>query len=65
VRLYYPDVYFVLADGRGVVAEVKGRSGLVLATNMVKWQVLRQFCEEQGYGRLITDGRHPIQFYWQ
>lgn len=38
---------------------------MVLAANMVKWQVLRQFCEEHGYGRLITDGKHPIQFYWQ
>jgi len=38
---------------------------MVLAANMVKWQVLRQLCEEHGYGRLITDGKHPIQFYWQ
>lgn len=60
-RRYYPDVFFILKDGRAVVAEIKPRTGFALYINLVKWAALRQFCEREGYGLMVTDGRHPIQ----
>lgn len=64
-RVYIPDVFFVLRDGRGVVAEIIPRHLMVLHTNLRKWPVLRDYCKTQGYGRLITDGRTGIQAFWQ
>ena len=55
----------MLRDGRGVVAEVKPRYYMALHKNLIKWPVLRAFCQLHGYGRLITDGRIAIQSYWQ
>ncbi len=63
-RIYTPDVFFVLKDGRGIIAEVKARYYMGLYTNMVKWPVLREYCRQHGYGRLITDGRITIQSFW-
>jgi hypothetical protein len=63
--VYVPDVFFMLKDGRGIVAEIKKRDAMVLHENMVKWPVLRDFCKREGYGRMITDGRTTIQAYYQ
>lgn len=64
-RVYIPDVFFVLADNRGVVAEIKPRHQIVLSENLRKWPVLRDFCKKKGYGRLITDGRVGIRTFWE
>jgi hypothetical protein len=58
---YYPDVFFVLEDGRGVVVEVKPTFRMALHRNLVKWSALRAFCRQRGYGLLVTDGRYAIQ----
>jgi len=58
---YYPDVLFVLADGRTVVAEIKPIFQMALHQNLHKWSALKQFCASRGWGMLITDGRHAIQ----
>ncbi len=64
-RVYIPDVFFVMADGRSVVVEIKPKHQIVLSENLRKWPVLRDFCEEKGYGRLVTDGRVGIKSFWE
>jgi hypothetical protein len=61
LRNYYPDVFFVLKDERGVVVEIKPVFQMALRRNLVKWSALRKFCSQTGIGILITDGRYSIQ----
>ena len=58
---YYPDILFVLADGRAVVAEIKPIFQMALYQNLQKWSALKHFCASKGWGMLITDGRYAIQ----
>lgn len=60
-RCYYPDVLFVLQDGRGIVVEIKPVFQMALHKNLIKWSALRQFCRKEGFGLLVTDGRYAIQ----
>ena len=60
-RTYYPDVFFVTEDGRGVVVEIKPRYQMALYENLAKWTVLRKFCFQNGWGLLVTDGKRSIQ----
>lgn len=60
-HVYYPDIFFLLDDGRGVVTEIKRKDHFALAVNRKKWAALKQFCLERGYGLLITDGRHHLR----
>ncbi len=59
--VYYPDILFVLGDGRGVVVEIKPVFKMALQANLIKWAALKKFCIEKGLGMLITDGRYTIQ----
>lgn len=59
--VYYPDILFVLKDGRGVVVEIKPIFKMALQENLIKWAALRKFCAKNGLGILITDGRYSIQ----
>lgn len=59
-RTYYPDIFFVLKD-KGVVVEIKPRSGMGLYQNLCKWTAMRAFCEERGFGLLVTDSSRTIQ----
>ena len=54
-RNYIPDIFCVLDDGKGVVIEVKPRFNMVLNLNLQKYYRLKNFCEENGYGMLVTD----------
>lgn len=58
---YYPDILFILQDGRGVVVEIKPIFKMALWENLRKWTALKIFCKEKGLGVLITDGRWAIQ----
>ena len=58
---YYPDVLFVLRDGRGIIAEIKPVFQMALEENLQKWSALRRYCAQRGWGLLVTDGRHSIQ----
>ena len=60
-RTYYPDVFFVIEDGRGVVVEVKPRYQMALHENLTKWSALHKYCVQNGWGLLITDGYRSIQ----
>jgi hypothetical protein len=60
-KSYYPDVLFVLKDGRGVVVEIKPLFKMVLHLNLRKWSGLKKFSAENGIGLLVTDGKNTIQ----
>ena len=60
-RIYYPDVFFVFEDGRGVVVEIKPRYQMALHENLTKWSALHQYCVQNGWGLLITDGSRSLQ----
>ncbi len=64
-RIYYPDIFFFIKDGRGVVVEVKPRYQMALYENLIKWSALRKFCVQNGWGYLIIDGNRPIQKFQQ
>lgn len=56
-----PDVFFLLRDGRGVLAEVTSRDFMALQSSWRKYNALRLLCLKQGWGLLITDGVRTLQ----
>lgn len=54
---YIPDVFIQLLDGRVFVTEIKPRFLMPLIENVLKWEALKSYCEERGWGALMTDGR--------
>lgn len=60
-RRYFPDIFVLLHDGRGLVVEIKPRLQFGLRANLAKWSALRGFVRKRGYGLLITDGRIALQ----
>ncbi len=58
---YYPDIFLILNDGSGVVVEIKPLKQMCLEQNLVKWRAMRGFCEQNGFGFLITDGVHSVR----
>lgn len=59
---YYPDVLIWLRSGRCILAEVKTLTEIGLYINQQKFAALKQFCELQGWGMLVTDGRRTLRF---
>lgn len=59
---YYPDVFVVLNDKRGLIVEIKPVFQMGLYRNQLKWKALDDFCRQKGLGILITDGRLSIEF---
>ena len=59
--LYYPDILLVLKDGRGIVVEIKPIFKMGLKINLIKWSALKNYCNQNGLGLLVTDGRYAIQ----
>lgn len=62
-KVYVPDVFFVLNDGRGIVAEVKPRFHMVIDLNYQKYKVLKKYCETEGYGVLYIDRSTSLEEY--
>jgi DNA-binding CsgD family transcriptional regulator len=60
-RNYYPDILFLFEDGKRVVVEIKPRYQMALHENLIKLSALRQFCIQNGWGLLVTDGKITIQ----
>ena len=58
---YYPDILFVLEDGRAIVVEIKPIFKMALQSNLTKWSALKAYCQKQGWGLLVTDGQYSIQ----
>jgi hypothetical protein len=58
---YYPDVFCVFEDGRGVMVEIKPRYQMALHINLTKWSALYKICLQNGWGLLVTDGKRPFQ----
>jgi hypothetical protein len=60
-RNYYPDVLIGMADGRGVVTEIKPNFRFGVLSNLLKWVALWEYCIRCGYGMFVGDRRHSIQ----
>ena len=60
-HIYFPDILVILRDGKRIVVEIKPIFVMALHINLVKWAALKKFCNENGYGLLITDGKFAIQ----
>lgn len=60
-RNYYPDILFVMTDGKGIVVEIVPVFMMALSQNLAKWSALKAFCLENGLGLLVTDGTQAIQ----
>lgn len=54
---YFPDVYVLLKDGRGIIFEIKPSFLMPLANNLRKFRALKEFCEKEGLGYSMTDMR--------
>lgn len=59
--LYFPDVLVILKDRKVVVVEIKPIFGMALHINLVKWTALKKYCNSNGFGFLVTDGKYAIQ----
>lgn len=57
-RTYTPDVYLELDDDRRIVVEVKPIRNMGFAEQHAKWDAAMSWCESNGVGFLVTDGRH-------
>ncbi|RDU38670.1 hypothetical protein DRW41_03675 [Neobacillus piezotolerans] len=55
-RVYIPDIFIVLDDGSGIIIEIKPKIHMAININIIKYQALESFCNEMGYGFLVTDG---------
>jgi len=60
-RIYYPDVMFILKDRRSVLVEIKPIFNMALQENIAKFDALNNYCEQHGFGALVTDGRKTFQ----
>lgn len=60
-RSYYPDVLIGMADGRGIVTEIKPDFRFGVLSNLLKWVALWEYCIRCGYGMFVGNRRHSIQ----
>jgi hypothetical protein len=61
VRTYCPDIFFVLKDGRGVIADITQWTHMALYRNRIRYEAIRLFCVKHGLGLLITDGKKTFK----
>ena len=57
---YVPDVLVCLTDGQCFVTEIKPLLMMVSKEVMTKYQALHDFCNQRGWGTLLSDGVHDI-----
>ncbi len=62
-KVYFPDCLVVLSDRRRVIAEIKPWNTMAKDQNICKWNALKKFCGENGYGCLMTTGTRSINYY--
>jgi len=62
-KIYFPDCAVILSDGRRIFVEVKPLFTMAEDQNVCKWHALKKFCEENGYGCLMTTGTKSINHY--
>lgn len=55
-RRYFPDVFVALADGRGLLAEIKPLWQVALSVNRAKADAARQLAHERGWGWVTIAG---------
>lgn len=54
--IYYPDLFVVLRDRRGILVEIIPVFYMALWRNLVRFEVLRNYCLKNCLGLLVTDG---------
>lgn len=59
--VHRPDFMLLMPNGRRVLVMVVRTLNLAYWYNVERFAALRRFCEENGYGYLITDGRSYTQ----
>ncbi len=59
---YTPDVWVHLKDGRCMVVEIKPLDLMVDTEVQRKFQYLYEYCCQQGWGVLLTDGLHDLSY---
>ena len=62
-RTYFPDILIVFKDGRAALIEIKPRLTMALYENWCKYEALKKYCEENGLGYCMTDGRNSFEYY--
>jgi hypothetical protein len=58
---YHPDIFIWTAEEHCVLCEVKPVQEMGFFEQWLKWKAMRAYCDEHGYGMLITDGSIAIQ----
>jgi hypothetical protein len=58
---YYPDLFLLLGDHRGLVVDIMPTFWMALSRNLVKFEILEQYCREAGLGVLVTDGHTCLE----
>lgn len=53
--VYYPDFFVVLKDRHAFITEIKPLLDMALYSNIIKSRALWKYCQNMGYGFLITD----------
>lgn len=59
---YYPDVMIWLRSGRCILAEIKVLTEIGLHINQLKFDAMQKYCDSNGLGRLVTDGRRTEKY---
>jgi len=55
---YYPDIQLLTKDNQLVIIEVKPLYHMIDRKNLLKYQVLKKYCEKKGYGYAMIDERY-------
>ena len=64
-KTYFPDCVVILSDGRRVYVEIKPLFTMAEDQNVCKWHALKNFCEKNGFGCLMTTGTRSINHYFE
>jgi hypothetical protein len=54
--IYYPDLFILLRNRRGIVVEIMPVFRMALWRNLVTFDSLHNYCLKVGFGLLVTDG---------
>lgn len=54
-KKYIPDIQVLLNDGSMVIIEIKRKDEMVNISNILKYNALKVFCEENGFGYTMID----------
>jgi hypothetical protein len=62
---YYPDLFALCRDGRGIVVEIVPLFRMAMWWNLQKFEALKIYCDRVGFGLLVTDGYSCLEEVYQ